>query len=76
MVAIGGIADKQSQLALPASAAIDPQRTRGVRRSIRFGHPICDALVHVIDVDQFVAFGMSDNLIVADGLPSILIWVG
>jgi hypothetical protein len=36
MVAIGGIADKQGQLALPASAAIDavdPKRTSGA-----FGH--------------------------------------
>jgi hypothetical protein len=51
--------DHFSMLALSASVAFDPERTLSVRRSIRFGHPICDAFFHMIDVDQFFAFGMT-----------------
>jgi hypothetical protein len=45
-------------LARDGLSANDPKRTRSVRRSTRFGQPICDAFVHMIDLDQFFAFGM------------------
>jgi hypothetical protein len=43
---------------LTNSVANDPTRTWRVRRSIHFRNPIGDAFVHMIDVDQFFAFGM------------------
>ena len=49
----------RSALARKTSVANDPERTLSVRRSTRFGHPICDAFAHMIDLDQFFAFGMA-----------------
>jgi hypothetical protein len=41
MVAIGGIADKQGQLALPLSAAIDPYATLAVHCGNDFDAGFC-----------------------------------